>query len=194
MIPTNQPALHAFNTVLTDYGSWVFGHELAPAAFQREGWLEIVPAFLSREGELSHMRVESLHATSSFSGLTVHRLCWNWQWIFFLRRNKKFWCTYELLMTPVWIYKAASVGSQSGCANRVRTPSITQATCGSKLGFAATEAGEINGKQCPQGSIPSYTIFLCLTISGFSKSVTDASRFYHFALVYMHLYFYVKFQ
>jgi hypothetical protein len=57
----------------------------------------------------------------------------------------------ELLMTPVCIYKAASISVQSGCADRVRTPSITQATCGFKLGFAAIEAG----KQSPQGSIPS---------------------------------------
>lgn len=94
----------------------------------------------------------------------------------------------ELLMTRVCIYKAPSIGVQSGCAHRVRMPSNTQATCGSKLGFAATEAG----KQSPQGSIPSYTIFLCLKISGFSKSVTDAPRFYHFTLVYIHLYFNVN--
>jgi len=93
-----------------------------------------------------------------------------------------------LLMTPVCIYKTASLGVQSGCADRVRTPSITQAACGSKLGFAATEAG----KESTQGSIPSYTIFLYLTILGFSKSVTDAPRFYHFTLVYIHLYFHVN--
>jgi hypothetical protein len=89
----------------------------------------------------------------------------------------------ELLMTPVCIYKAASIGVQSGCADRVMTPSTTQAACGSKLGFAATEAG----KRSPQSSNPSYTIFLCLTISGFSKSVTDAPRIYHCTLVYIYL-------
>jgi hypothetical protein len=96
----------------------------------------------------------------------------------------------ELLMTPVCVYKAESIGVQSGCADRVRTPSITQATCGSELGFAATEAG----KQSPQGSVPSYTIFLCLTMTGFSKSVTDAPRFYHLTLIYINLYFHVKYQ
>jgi len=49
----------------------------------------------------------------------------------------------ELLMTPFCIYKVASIGVYRGRADRVRTPSITQATCGSELGFVAIEAGKL---------------------------------------------------
>ena len=77
MIHTNRSALHAFNTVLTAYGSCSVWTRVNTSRIPREGWLEIAPAFLSRKSELSDMRVESLCAPSSASSLTVQGLWWD---------------------------------------------------------------------------------------------------------------------
>jgi len=77
MIHTNQSALHAFNTVLTAYGSFSVWTRVNTSRIPREGWLEIVHASPSRKSELSDMRVESLRAPSSANSLTVHGLWWD---------------------------------------------------------------------------------------------------------------------
>jgi hypothetical protein len=165
--------------------SVVFGHELAPAAFQREGWLEIVPAFPSRKSELTCVWSRCVgHLVLAVSPCTdcddISSEC----------------SPYSTRCSDEWVAYDSCLHLQGCIYRRIERmcgqskDAITQATCGSELGFAAIETE----KQSPQGSVPSYTVFLCLTISGFSKSVTDEPRFYNFALVYMHLCLQVKYQ